>query len=46
MLTIQIPIKPYLEDKLYLKKEHSFNEGITILVGRNGAGKSTPFCIF
>lgn len=41
MLTIQIPIKPYLEDKLYLKKEHSFNEGITILVGRNGAGKST-----
>lgn len=41
MLTVQIPIKPYLDEKLYSKTEHIFNDGITILVGKNGAGKST-----
>lgn len=41
MLTVQIPIKPYDDQRVYLKREHTFNEGITILVGRNGAGKST-----
>lgn len=41
MLTVHTPIKPYLDERLYLKTEHAFNEGITILVGKNGAGKST-----
>ncbi|MCM1437828.1 MAG: AAA family ATPase [Roseburia sp.] len=41
MLTLQIPTKPYEDEKIYSKKEHAFNEGMTILVGQNGAGKST-----
>lgn len=41
MLTVKIPTKPYDDEKIYIKSEHTFNEGITILVGKNGAGKST-----
>ena len=41
MLTVKIPTKPYDDEKIYLKSEHNFDEGITILVGKNGAGKST-----
>lgn len=41
MLTVQIPIKPYDDEKIYSKSEHAFNDGITILVGPNGVGKST-----
>ena len=41
MVTVQIPTKPYDDEKIYSKAEHTFNDGITILVGQNGAGKST-----
>lgn len=41
MLTVHIPTKPYLDERLYSKTEHALGEGVTILVGKNGAGKST-----
>ena len=42
MLTVKIPTNPYDENTpLYKKKEHQFKEGLTVLVGKNGSGKTT-----
>lgn len=39
---MKFKIDKYTENRqLYLKQEHEFNEGVTILVGCNGSGKST-----
>lgn len=41
MINIDIIQNPYTKKELYKKNKVSFKNGVTILVGRNGIGKST-----
>lgn len=40
-MTFEIETKPYETEKVYKRRSFELNPGITILVGCNGAGKST-----
>ena len=40
-----ISTKPYLDFKLYNRKNFTIQSGLTVLTGCNGAGKSTVFKI-
>lgn len=36
-----MPTRPYGDERLYLRKDITFNTGLTVLTGCNGSGKST-----
>ena len=42
MRTFTVPTKPFDDDmRLYLRKNVTFNPGLTTLIGCNGSGKTT-----